>query len=204
MCPKFSSGLLSFRSTFWGTPWLLYNWWKMPISLVAFQAPFAPNPSLVPYHVPQIFFRIAFLPTNLLFQYHRIIKFTREVWNPQDWDFFQGLARTAEEGDWVWENKITVFLATARTPFFAVSKYLCLLIRDGIKPGPRPKTHRPDKVFWSSHQPAARPLASKPKCFKKIVNFWIFQILFCWIVIKINLFLITKNCNKHLDFLKKM
>ena len=61
MCPKFSSGLPSFQSTFWGTPWLLYNWWTMSIFPITFQTPFTPNPSQVPYHVPKIFFRTTLL-----------------------------------------------------------------------------------------------------------------------------------------------
>ncbi len=42
MCPKFSSGLPSFQSTFLGTPWLLNNWWSRTIFATAFQIPFTP------------------------------------------------------------------------------------------------------------------------------------------------------------------
>ncbi len=65
MCPKVFSGLPSFPSTFWGTPWLLYNWWTMSIFPVTFQTPFAPNPSKVPYYVPN-FLWSTFLPSYLL------------------------------------------------------------------------------------------------------------------------------------------
>ena len=51
MCPNFFSRLPSCPSTFWGTPWLLYNWWTMSIFPTTSQLPFTPNPSHVPYHV---------------------------------------------------------------------------------------------------------------------------------------------------------
>ena len=63
---KYLRGSPSFKSTFWGTPWLLYNWWKVSIFPTTFQIPFTSKPSQVPYHVPKIFFRITFLPTYLL------------------------------------------------------------------------------------------------------------------------------------------
>ena len=63
---KYLRGSPSFESTFWGTPWLLNNWWTMSIFPVTFQTPFAPSPSQVPYHVPKIFLRIVVLPKYLL------------------------------------------------------------------------------------------------------------------------------------------